>query len=289
MIDLHTHSTVSDGSETPERVIELAAEAGLSAVALTDHDRLDGIPAALGAASAAGIDLVPGCELSCEHRGTMHILVYFLVPGFGPLGAGSSSLGAGPLQDELIRLQAARDARNRSLADRLGTLGLPVTLEEMEAEAGGSGVGRPHVAAVLVRKGVVATVQEAFDKWLGKGQPGYIEKDRLSPADALRLARASGGVPVLAHPLSLGLDPVALATAIRELASLGLVGVEAIYGRYDPSERAGIAALAAEAGLAVTGGSDFHGRYKPDLAVGTGRGDLAVPDALLDRLRETVV
>jgi len=274
VIDLHTHSTVSDGSDPPARIPELAAAAGCMAVALTDHDRLDGLADAAAAAGRAGVELVPGCELSCEHPGTMHVLVYFV------------EAGDGPLQRELGRLQRARDERNRRMADKLSTeLGLPVTLEEIEAEAGGPGVGRPHVAAVLVRKGVVGSVQEAFDRYLAKGQAGYVDKERLEPEDALRLARQSGGVPVLAHPLSLDLTPDDLDRAIGELAQLGLGGVEAVYGRYSPEDRDGLVALAASHGLVATGGSDHHGTYKPDLRVGVGRGDLDVPDAALEALR----
>lgn len=276
MIDLHTHSTVSDGSEPPERVVELAAGAGLSAVALTDHDRLDGIEAARRRAAEVGVQLVPGCEISCEHPGTLHLLVYFLEPG------------PGPLQEVLVRLQGARDNRNRRVAERLEQLGLPVTYDEIEAEAGSMGAGRPHIAAVLVRKGVVSSIGEAFDTWLARGKPAYLDKERLPPAGALRLARASGAVPVVAHPLSLGLEGTALASALRELADLGVAGLEAVYGRYSLEEREAIAGIARELGLAVTGGSDFHGSYKPDLAVGSGRGDLAVPDDALEALRDRV-
>ena len=274
MIDLHTHSTVSDGSDPPSRIPELAAEAGCTAVALTDHDRLDGLAEAARRAAEVGVRLVPGCEISCEvSKGTMHLLVYFV------------EAGDGPLQDELVRLQEARATRNRKLVRVLADdLGLPVTLEEIEAEAGGDGVGRPHVAAVLVRKGVVASVQEAFDVYLAKGKPGYVEKSRLYPADAMRLAKESGGVPVIAHPLSLGLEPSALETAVKELVDAGLAGVEAIYGRYSPEEREGLADLARRYDLVVTGGSDHHGTYKPDLRVGVGKGDLDVPDGAVAAL-----
>lgn len=272
MIDLHTHSTMSDGSDPPERIPELAAAAGCTAVALTDHDRLDGLPRAAESAARVGVRLVPGCEISCEHRGTMHLLVYFLEPG------------EGPLQDELARLQQARIDRNVKMAARLAELGLPVTYDEMVAQAGGDGVGRPHVAAVLVRKGVVASVQEAFDRFLAKGQPGYVDKVRLAPAEAVRLARASGAVPVLAHPTSLDLEPAALDAEVGELKEMGLGGIEAIYGRYTPEDRRAMAALAARHRLVVTGGSDHHGSYKPDLQVGIGRGDLDVPDSVLDDL-----
>lgn len=273
MIDLHTHSTVSDGSDSPARVVELAASAGCSAVALTDHDRLDGIPEARAEASRRGLELVPGCELSCSWSpGTFHLLVYFVEPG------------GGPLQEELSRLQADRDERNHRLLARLGDLGIPVTAAEVEEEAGGRGIGRPHVAAVLVRKGFAASIQDAFDRWLGKGGKAYVSKARLAPERALALARESGGVPVLAHPLSLGLPAGGFRAALSDLAGSGLAGLEAHYGRYEPEERARLAALAAELGLVATGGSDHHGTYKPDLTVGTGRGDLQVPDSALEEL-----
>ena len=273
MIDLHTHSTVSDGSDPPERIPELAAANGCGAVALTDHDRMDGVDAAAKRAAEVGVELVPGCEISCEvERGTMHVLIYFVEPG-------------GALDAELLRLQEARDARNARMFRRLSDeLGLPITPEEVEEEAGGKGIGRPHVAAVLVRNGVVENIQEAFDRYLAKGQPGYVEKERLYPDRALELARAEGAVPVLAHPLSLGLEPAELDRTLGELTALGLVGAEAIYGRYTPDERSAVAALARGHGLVVTGGSDYHGTYKPDLEVGIGGGDLQVPDSALEEL-----
>jgi 3',5'-nucleoside bisphosphate phosphatase len=274
MLDLHTHSTASDGSDPPQRIPELAHAAGCAAVALTDHDRLDGLDAAEGRARELGVGFVRGCEISCEvPKGTMHVLIYFVAGDGGALG------------DELRRLQQARDDRNERMLRRLSDeLGLPVTLEEVEEEAKGSGIGRPHVAAVLVRKGVVGSIQEAFDRYLAKGQPGYVEKVRLYPAEAIRIARQSGAVPVLAHPLSLGLEPGPLEGLVDELAAEGLAGIEAIYGRYSPEERAGLADLAKRHGLVATGGSDHHGTYKPDLQVGTGRGDLHVPDETLEEL-----
>jgi 3',5'-nucleoside bisphosphate phosphatase len=269
VLDLHTHSTVSDGSDAPARVAQLAADAGCSAFALTDHDRLDGLEEASRAAAEAGIELVPGCEISCEVEiGTMHLLVYFVEPGDGPL------------QSELVRLQEARDRRNEVMCARLG-----LAYDEFLAEAGGIGAGRPHAAALLVRAGRADSIQDAFDRWLGKGRPGYVEKERLTPARALELARASEAVPVLAHPLSMELSAADLSSAIGELAGLGLQGVECVYGRYSAEDRAGLAGIADEHGLAVTGGSDYHGTYKPDLSVGTGRGDLDVPDSLLDELK----
>ncbi|HEX2039094.1 MAG TPA: PHP domain-containing protein [Acidimicrobiales bacterium] len=268
MIDLHTHSNVSDGSDTPAQVAELAAAAGCTAFALTDHDRLDGVPEAARVAGAIGVRLVPGCEISCEWSpGTMHVLVYFVEPG------------EGPLQDELVRLQRARDARNERMCEVLG-----IPYDELLAEAGGIGAGRPHAAAILVRRGTAESIPDAFERFLAKGKPGYVEKERLAPAEAARLARASGGVAVLAHPFSLGLEPAALDGAVAELAAMGFAGLEAVYGGYLPEDRAGLVALAERHGMVATGGSDHHGAYKPNLTVGTGRGDLDVPDSVLDDL-----
>ena len=272
VIDLHTHSTCSDGSETPGRVVEHAAAAGCSAVALTDHDTLAGLPEAAARAAALGVRLVPGCEVSCATAtGSMHILCYFID-------------GSGPLAVQLSSLREDREHRNRDLVARLRTLGLPISEEEVLAEAGGSGVGRPHFAAVLVRNGAAASIQDAFDRYLAKGRPGYVPKARVEPTEIIERAVASGGCAVLAHPLSLELEPPDLERRLAELAAAGLSGMECAYGRYDPPTRAVLAATAARLDLVATGGSDYHGSYKPDLAVGTGRGDLDVPDEVLAAL-----
>lgn len=275
MIDLHTHSTVSDGSDPPERIPELAAAVGCTAVALTDHDSLAGLPAARRRASELGLTLVPGCEISCRGPGSggMHVLVYFVEDDGSPVSA------------ELARLRDDRRTRNERLVTRLHELGVPLSFDDVVAEAGGTeGVGRPHFAAVLVRTGVADSIDDAFARYLGAGTPGYVPKARLEGPEVARLATASGGVAVLAHPLSLGLEPPALEATVAELAEAGFVGLEALYGRYRPEERRALADLARRHGLVVTGGSDHHGTSKPDLTVGTGRGDLRVPDEVLDDL-----
>jgi predicted metal-dependent phosphoesterase TrpH len=274
MIDLHTHSVCSDGTDEPGRVVELAARAGCRAVALTDHDTLAGLAAAAQAAARLGIELVPGCEVSCRFGGSSaHVLVYFVD---GP---------EGPLQDELSQLRDDRVGRNRRLVARLAELGLPVTYDEVVAEAAGEeSAGRPHVAAVLVRNGAATSVPDAFDRWLGEGRPAYVPKSRVTPAQIADLAVRSGGVAVLAHPLTLGLSGAGLDAAVAELAEAGFAGIEAYYGRYSRDERAGLATLAQRHGLVATGGSDYHGTVKTDLSVGTGTGDLSVPDRVLDEL-----
>lgn len=275
MIDLHTHSRVSDGSDLPEEVVEKAAAAGCRALALTDHDSLDGLAAAGAAAQRLGIRLVPGCEVSCATAvGTAHVLCYFVEHGEGPLRA------------ELARLRADREIRNAELLARCAALGLPVTEAEVVAEAGGTGIGRPHVAAVLVRNGAAGSIEEAFERFLGKGAPAYVPKARVTVGHVAGLANASGALAVLAHPLSLGLEGHALDAAVAGYAAEGLAGLECHYGRYDPAVRDRLVDLAERHGLVATGGSDYHGTYKPDLFVGTGTGDLIVPDQVLDALDE---
>ena len=275
MIDLHTHSTVSDGSEEPERIVELAHEVGCSAVALTDHDSLDGLGRARARADELGIRLVPGCEVSCVPiaTGGVHVLVYFVDDPASPLGS------------ELDRLRDDRRTRNLALVERLHELGVQVTFAMAAAHAGTeAGVGRPHFAQAMVDVGAVGSVDEAFTRYLSNGGLAYVPKGRLTVADVCRLARDSGGVAVLAHPTTVGLEGDALAGAVREMAEAGLGGLEAVYGRYSPQTRTALGNLARRFGLVPTGGSDFHGATKPDLFVGTGTGDLKVPDRVLDQL-----
>lgn len=276
IVDLHAHSTASDGSDSPSRVVELAAEAGLGGLALTDHDTQEGIAEAVAAASSASLDLIPGVELSLNYeRGGMHLVVLWL------------DSNPGPLQDRLEALQAGRGARNIEIVQRLTSIGLPITIEEIEEEAGGGSVGRPHIAAVMVARGYVPDIRTAFDLWLGSGRPGYAGRDRLQPEDAIALARESGGVPVLAHPHTLGITTASdMADLLTRLKRAGLVGLEALYGAYRRHEREGYADLARRFDLVPSGGSDYHGTYKPGLMLGSGYGDLVIPGALLQELRE---
>ena len=275
MIDLHTHSTVSDGSDAPGRVVELAVEAGCSAMALTDHDSLAGIGPARQRAAELGITFVPGCEVSClpVGPGGMHVLVYFVDEDDGPLG------------EELGRLRQDRRRRNLAMAERLTALGVAVTYDRVVAIAGGEeGVGRPHFAAALVEAGAAESIDDAFHRYLGNDGSAYVGKARLSGPDVAALARASGGVAVLAHPYSMGLEGPDLARVVGELADAGFGGIEAVYGRYSPRQRTELGHLARRFDLVATGGSDHHGTVKPDLRVGTGQGDLKVPDKVVGQL-----
>jgi predicted metal-dependent phosphoesterase TrpH len=274
-VDLHTHSTFSDGTDTPAALIAKAAQARLEAVALTDHDNLDGMAEARSAAEAAGIELVPGIELSLEWpHGGFHLVVLWLEPG------------SGALQDRLTELQTGRAARNHVMVGKLQEHGIDITYEEVLEEAGGTGVGRPHMAAVLTRKGVVGSISEAFDLWLAIGRPAYVGRPRLGPEEAIGLARGSGAVPIIAHPHTLGVFGRELDEHLERLAGVGLVGLEALYPEYEPDTRLELMERARQAGLIPSGGSDYHGAYKPGLRLGSGFGDLSVPREVLEELRE---
>jgi hypothetical protein len=203
----------------------------------------------------------------------MHVLVYFVEDDDSPFGL------------ELVRLREDRRRRNLALTDRLISLGIPLTYDMVVTEAGGeSGVGRPHFASVMVAVGAADSVDDAFDRYLTNRRPGFVPKARLSAADVARLARESGGVAVLAHPYSMGLEGPDLARVVGELADAGFVGIEATYGRYSSRQRQELGNLARRFSLVPTGGSDYHGVIKPDLRVGTGQGDLKVPDRVLAEL-----
>ncbi|HEX6147903.1 MAG TPA: PHP domain-containing protein [Acidimicrobiia bacterium] len=273
-VDLHTHSTASDGSEGPTALVEKASALGLTALALTDHDTLEGIAEAESAASTTDLELIPGTELSLDHQGAMHLVVLWLEPG------------PGPLQDRLAPLQHGRHARNLAIVTLLDELGMPVSIDEVMEEAGSGSVGRPHIAAVMMRKGYVESVAEAFDLWLGAGRAAYAGRPRLSPEEAIGLAVDSGGVPVLAHPHTLGINRAEeMADLLDRLRNAGLVGLEAACAGYRRHEREGYADLARRFGLIASGGSDYHGRYKPGLELGTGYGDLVVSETIVDELR----
>jgi hypothetical protein len=275
IVDLHTHSTVSDGSDAPSRLVRLAVERGLGALALTDHDTQEGWVEAAQAALGTDLELIPGVELSLDYpSGGMHLVVLWLTPG------------PGPLQDHLLELQEGRVTRNAEIVATLGELGMPITVAEIDEEAGAGSVGRPHIAAVMARKGYVPDITTAFELWLGHGRPAYADRLRLAPDEAIRLARESGAVPILAHPHTLGITTdTAMADLLTDLRAWGLVGLEAVYATYRRHEREGYSDLARRFDLIPSGGSDYHGTYKTGLELGCGYGDLAVPGSLLDELR----
>lgn len=273
-VDLHAHTTASDGTDSPARVVESAAALGLSAVAVTDHDTTEGLEEAAAAAIEVGVELVAGVELSLEWgRGTMHLLALLVDD-------------AAWLSSRLEEVRRGRVSRNLEMVERLQAQGVAITIEEVRAESSRGTVGRPHFASVLVRKGYAADIGEAFLRHLGRGCPAYVERRRIAPSEAIALAHRAGGVAVLAHPLTLGVEGPDLSALLGELAAQGLDGVEAHYGAYRRSTRSALAALARRHGLIPSGGSDYHGRFKPEISLGVGRGDLVVPEQVLAELRE---
>jgi len=273
-VDLHLHSNASDGTDPPELVVDKGAAIGLSAIALTDHDTLSGIHDAREAAHTFGIELIPGVELSVDHNGIkIHMLAYFIEPV------------PGPLQDRLEELRAGRSVRNDLIIERLNDLGYPITMDDVLRQSSGDAVGRPHIADALIAAGLMADRAQAFHELLRDGGPAYFERERLTATDAIELAAASNGVTSIAHPLTIDPGDATLLDVFRELKAAGLTGIEAYYSEYAPHIRSQLAETAAELGLVATGGSDYHGAGKPHLSIGTGRGDLVVPDSVLEELR----
>ncbi len=273
-VDLHVHSSASDGTDAPSLVVEKAAALGLTALALTDHDTLSGIPEAREAAARFPIELIPGVELSVDHAGVkIHMLAYFLEPT------------PGPLEDRLAELRTGRTFRNKRIVERLNELGYSITMNDVLRHAAGDAVGRPHIADALVEAGAIENRSEAFVGLLGDGGSAYVERDRLTAIDAIALTTESDGVASIAHPLTINADAATLRTIFEDLRDAGLAGIEAHYSEYSPTIRTQLAAVAADLGLVATGGSDYHGAGKPGLRIGSGRGDLVVPDSVLEGLR----
>ncbi len=297
-VDLHCHSTASDGTLPPREVVRLAKERGLSALALTDHDTIGGIAEAATEAAVQGIDFLPGIEISCDYPpGTMHILGYGIDPK-SPV-----------LTDMTERLIEGRDNRNPKIIEKLQELGVAITMEEVEQQAAGgpsasaggklpaeagrppSVIGRPHIAAILVRKGYVSSIKQAFNEYLAPGGKAYFDKERLTSKQALSMILESGGLPVLAHPTQLRCENDAqLETVVKNLVDQRLAGIEVIHSDHDAAWVEKCTRLAEKHGLLKTGGSDFHGKNKKDIDLGVAGGrhiPRAFYDALVARLQST--
>ncbi|MFV9672505.1 MAG: PHP domain-containing protein [Acidimicrobiia bacterium] len=273
-VDLHLHSNASDGTDAPAVVVQKAAAIGLTAIALTDHDTLSGIPEAQSTAAELSIELIPGVELSVDHNGVkIHMLAYFLEPE------------PGPLQDRLEMLRDGRGVRNRKIIEALNTLGYPITMQDVHRQAAGDAIGRPHIADALVAADLVADRSEAFRDLLGDGGIAYAERTRLTATEAITLTTESGGVTSIAHPLTIDPGGSTLRSIFEELREVGLSGIEAYYSQHPPHIRTQLAGVASDLGLVATGGSDCHGTGKPGLEIGTGHGDLVVADSVLEELR----
>lgn len=276
--DLHCHSTASDGTLPPAQVVRMAGQCQLSALALTDHDTVAGVEEAAIEAEKLGIDFLPGIEISAEypHPGTLHILGY----GVDPANQTLKNLTA--------TLIAGRDNRNPRIVARLNEMGVSVSMKEWEDQAEGEILGRPQLAAILVRKGYVSSIKQAFDKYIGQGAPAYFDKERLSPRAAIQRIREAGGLPVLAHPTQLRKANFAqIETEIKNLLDLGLAGIEVIHSDFDPATVSFLTELAGRLNLLKTGGSDFHGSNKPDIQLGVAN-KRKIPREYFDRLTQAI-
>ncbi len=273
MIDLHAHTHFSDGTDTPEALALAADEAGLEALALTDHDTVDGLPRFLGMQPKVKARLIPGTELSCRFLGrSLHVLGLFVDPSDRRF------------QARLAEFRESRDERNLRMIARLNGLGVPLTLAQVDAQRAGVVASRVHMALALVQLGAVKSVPEAFNRYLADHAPGYVPRRELDPPTAARWIWEAGGLPLIAHPGRFAGRGFGWDEAMEDLQRAGMAGFEAYYGEYGPAEQAYFLDLAARKGMAPSGGSDYHGANKPGLRLGVGRGRLRVPAAILDDL-----
>jgi 3',5'-nucleoside bisphosphate phosphatase len=286
VIDLHAHTTVSDGGDDPRELVRKASSLDLSAIAITDHDNDAGCADAIDEGSKLNVEVVPGVEISCDvedlaergfnptSRPTMHLLGYFIPQADNPLSEG------------LADLQYHRANRNRIIVDRLNELGVNITFEEVEAEAGGPGsqIGRPHFAAVMVRHDAVPDYQTAFDEYLAKGAKAYIGRKLYRPVEAVELMIESSVVPVLAHPLTMNITFDEIERFADELVEAGLKGIEGYHGDWSLEDQEPLRSYADRKGLIASGGSDYHGDMRPDRRLPGGKFGVTVPEEVLDQL-----
>ena len=276
-IDLHIHSTASDGTKTPAEILSLASCKKLGAVALTDHDTIAGIHEFLTeSAKYPDVKAVPGVEISLKHYDySIHVVGLFIDH--------KSEL----LNDFLREIRKNRDSRNEMIIAKLRKHGFDISLEEVNAEAGGESAGRPHFASILIRKGYFSEPQEAFDKCLKRGRPGYCDRILPSPAAAVDVIHKAGGIVIWAHPMShVDADRRTLLKILKFLVGKGIDGIEAYYPSFTLEQNEYLLSLAEKHGLAVSGGSDFHGDNMKGIDMGTGTGTLSIPYSVYEKLEE---
>lgn len=257
MLDLHIHTTASDGSLPPTQVVQLARKKGFSLIAVTDHDTMGGVAEALEAGKKYNVDVVPGVEISSGVTLEVHMLGYGMSPDHPVMKA--------MMED----MRAARVERMERIIENLQKMGVPITVEEVEAVAGGA-IGRPHIAQVLIAHGLVPDVRTAFREYIGVGAKAYVERRKMTSEQVIANIRAAGGVPVLAHGGLLRISEVELNQWIDSMAKKGLMGLECYHNAHTPQMERLLRAAAERNGLLVTGGSDFHGASRPDVEMGTG-------------------
>ena len=279
MIDLQMHSCFSDGSMTPTQLVQEAKQLGLSAIALTDHDTIDGIPEFLQAGTELNILTIPGVEISVDTKlprnGHMHMLGLFINPQDPNL------------KSKLDYLRSHRNERAQKILYKLKELGAEVSLEELQKEAGEGSIGRPHIAKILLRKGIVSSLQEAFDVYLAKGKPAYVDKIKFDEVNAISLIKKAGGLAILAHPHLMNYNNSEETSAkIMQLKDMGLDGFEVYYSGLEKSLTQQLIKLAQQHDFVISGGSDYHGKNKDNIKMGTGRNDLKIPDEIYFGLKE---
>lgn len=274
IIDLHVHSTESDGTLTPEDLVAEAKKVGLAAFALTDHDTCQGVCKAMPLAASAGIELIPGIELSTDYHGKeVHIVGLYI------------DIENEQLLKKTAEYRKCRSERNALMVEALRKEGLSITMEELVAENPDCVITRANIARFLYEHGQIKSVREAFDRYIGDHCKCYVGRLKVASTDAVRLIKEVGGTAILAHPLLYGLSNTNLQKMIDELKPVGLDGLEAIYSTYTTGEEQQMKRLARENGLLISGGSDFHGSNKPDIALGRGRGHLYIPYSVLETIK----
>lgn len=273
LVDLHVHSNFSDGTLTPSELVEYAAAKGLRAFALTDHDTVAGLPEALAAAGKR-IEVVSGIEFSTEYQGKdIHIVGLDFDPA-DPFFAG-----------QLTRFQDSRSLRNEKMIARMRADGVDISARQLREAYGEPVLTRAHFARYLMEQGYVARMEDAFLKFIGEGCKYYVPREKVTPVQAVRLIRRAGGIPVLAHPLLYHLTEAQMEELLTALKKAGLIGIEVLYSTHSKMEEQLVRALAKRHGLLPSGGSDFHGNNKPSIDLGSGRGNLRIPYAVLKNLR----
>ena len=280
LIDLHVHSTESDGTLTPPEVMQAAKDACLAAVALTDHDTASGIQKAKPAAAELGVELVPGIELSTEYTlpatkegKEIHIVGLYINPEDPALTKMTAEF------------RACRENRNEKIVEALQREGFDITMEALIAENPDSVITRANIARFLFHHGYIKSISEAFEKYIGDGCPCYVERFKVTPMEAVALIKQAGGVAVLAHPMLYHMDADSLQRMIDDLKEPGLDGIEALYSTYTADEEAFVLRLAEKNRLLISGGSDFHGTTKPSIRLGSGKGNLRIPYSVLEALK----
>ncbi len=278
-IDLHIHSTASDGTLSPVEILRLAEKLELGAISITDHDTLKGSKDLLKAAGSSHVRVLTGIEIS-----TIPPALYAVAGSFHILGYGIR-LNDPVLNQTLETLQHARENRNPFIISRLNAMGLDITLEEVVQASGEAQIGRPHIAQLMIKKGFVQSFDEAFDAYLGFNKPAYVDKYRLDCQKAIEMIIEAGGTPVLAHPFLLRIpDNSRLESLVATLKEMGLQGIEVYYPEHSLEDVDFYSRLALSHDLAITGGTDFHGAIKPDIQLGYGKGDFFVPYSVYDLL-----